>query len=57
MVAIGLPNGIIISHLNETPLIHGGSNYLSYTEKELWFGVAVQDFDKHNDGEQYFHNE
>ena len=55
MNTIGFPNGTIISQLNETPLLHGGSNSLLSTPKELGFGVAAHDIAKKNCSKQHFH--
>ena len=46
LFAIDLTNGTLISHLKETPLLNGGSNYLLSTSQSHEFGVAIHDIDK-----------
>ena len=48
--AIDLPNGTIISHMNDTLLPNGGTNSLISTSKTFGICVAVQDISKHNGG-------
>ena len=55
MAAIGFPNVTIISNLNETPLLHGDSNSLLSTPKDLGFGVDANDVDKHHGVNKYIH--
>ena len=55
MAAIGFPNVTIISNLNETPLLHGGSNSLLSTPKDLGFGVDANDVAKHHGVNKYIH--
>ena len=48
--AIDLPNGTIISHMNDTLLPNGGTNSLLSTSNTFGICVAVQYISKHNGG-------
>ena len=47
---IELPNGTIISHLNDIPLLHGGANSMIYTAYARWFVEHLCGVSKHHGG-------
>ena len=46
---------IEIDQLKNSPLIHGGANYLLSRAQVREFGVAVHDVSKRHGGQQYIH--
>ena len=50
MTAIDLPNGTVIYHLNETPLIDGDFNSPLYISKTYDFGMHTHDTTNRHDG-------
>ena len=53
ITSINLPNDTIITHLNYTPVLHGGSNFLLSTAQAREFGAAVHEMEKFHGGKQY----
>ena len=55
VTAVDLTNGNVIYQLNETPLIHLGTNYLISTTQVNDFDIAIHDVAKIHSEKQYFH--
>ena len=55
--AIYLPNGTLIYHIKNTPLLHGGANSLISTVQAREFGIVVHDVDKSCTGKVYIYTD
>ena len=56
MTAIDLTNVTIIYPLNETLLLHGGTNTMISTAQDREFCVAIHDIAKNHGVKQYIHD-